>query len=79
MHMQGVWPLPSMPSPDEVQSEAQASTSQGELTRDVWDLISDHLQEVLEALQTKMAKRGAAPLLGLSQGNPRAPRAMVKL
>ena len=46
-----------MPSPDKGPSEAQASMSQAELTRDVWDLDNDQLQEVLGALQTKMALR----------------------
>ena len=55
---------PSMPSPDEG-PEAQTSMPQAYLTRDVWNLDSDQLQEVLEALQTVMAQReGAAPLLG---------------
>ena len=61
MHMQGrgegIQPLPSMLSPDEGPSEAQASTSQAEPIRDVWDLNSYQLQEILEALQIKMAQR----------------------
>ena len=52
-----VQPLPSVPSPDEEPSEAQASIPQVELTRDIWDLNNDQLWEVLETLQTKVAQR----------------------
>ena len=64
----GIFPLSSMPSLDEGQSEAQA-----ELTREVWDLNDDQMWEVLEALQTKMAQRGACSPTGSPQGNPRVP------
>ena len=43
-------PLPSASSLEEGLLEAQMSTSQMELTRDVWDLNDDQLWEVLQAL-----------------------------
>ena len=59
MHVQGrvmgIQPLPNMPSLDKGLSEAQAFMLHVELSRDVWDLNENQLQEVLEALQTKMA------------------------
>ena len=75
-HMQGrgvgIQPLPS---PEEGLSKVQTSMSQAQPTRDVWDLDNDQLQQVLKALQIKMAKRErVAPLLGSPMENPRAPR-----
>ena len=78
MHMQGrgvgIQPLPSMPNPDKGLSEAQASTLQAELTRDVQDFDKCQLEDVLEALQTEMAWRERdVSLLGSLWGNPRGP------
>ena len=54
VHSRGlaIWPVPGMPSLEKGPSGAQASTTQAELTRDVWDLDDDQLWGALEALQT---------------------------